>query len=180
MDANRPNPPKKQRRTLAAPPTSEQAREVEARMLRVLAGGQQTQGLTLGDRLKIARLRAGIKQQSTMAEIGGVSRVAISDYERGAVVPTRFTLLAWSAITGCNLHWLETGEGEPSLSQSIRWTIGRDHPSRDAIDVMPEDDYLRHIESLTIAVPHRLPRRLTLRESCRHPRRVLISPVSAH
>lgn len=65
-------------------------------------------GLTLPERIMVARLRAKLEQTEVAARTG-LSRVSISNYERGATKPqpTAFPLLA--AALGVPVEWLRGG-----------------------------------------------------------------------
>jgi len=54
------------------------------------------------DRLRIARVQAGIEQEE-MAEILGVSSSSISNWETGRNYPKKAFLNAWAQVTGFNL-----------------------------------------------------------------------------
>ncbi len=69
----------------------------------------------LGDRLAKARKRAGITA-GVMAELLGVHRNSISNYETGRQVPSRGTVLLWAALTQQPTEWL-LGEDYPALSE---------------------------------------------------------------
>lgn len=43
-----------------------------------------------------------------------VSRASVGRWLNGHSEPKYAALLAWASITGVDLHWLETGEGEPT------------------------------------------------------------------
>ena len=57
----------------------------------------------------MARTYAGM-EQTDLADMTGLSRRTIGNYERGAVTPRRAGLIAVSLATGVDLGWLETGE----------------------------------------------------------------------
>ncbi|MGG7509424.1 helix-turn-helix domain-containing protein [Plantibacter sp. YIM 135249] len=63
---------------------------------------------TLSDRLKKARLLAGLEQAELAARIGA-SRTSISNYETGRNEPTVSVFVAWSRVTGAPLEWLAEG-----------------------------------------------------------------------
>ena len=65
----------------------------------------QTMVMTRYERLQFARKRAGIPQL-TMAEILGVNRATISDYETGRSELTVPKLLKWAMATSADLEWL--------------------------------------------------------------------------
>lgn len=60
---------------------------------------------TLADRLLKARVSAELEQHD-LAELTGISRQSISNYERGKYVPRRPALLAIAFATGVPLQWL--------------------------------------------------------------------------
>ena len=62
----------------------------------------------LQDRIARARRFAGL-EQSELAELAGVSRKSISNWEIGKTAPRRAALIAIAFSTGVDLHWLETG-----------------------------------------------------------------------
>lgn len=68
---------------------------------------------TLGDRLRKARMVAGIGSEQ-MAAIVGVSRGTISNYENDhSDIPAR-ALMKWSAETGVPVEWL-MGSDDPEI-----------------------------------------------------------------
>lgn len=76
----------------------------------------------LQDRIARARRYAGM-EQSELAEIAGVSRKSISNWEIGKTEPRRAALIAISFATGVSLEWLETGKtpaGSPDGGGVVR------------------------------------------------------------
>lgn len=73
---------------------------------------------TLGDRLRKARIDAGLTQ-AQLEEHAGISRRSAVNYEQGKTAPGRKELIAWSVATGVPLVWLETGEA-PSETPNPR------------------------------------------------------------
>ena len=65
--------------------------------------------MLIQDRIQRARRHAGL-EQGQLAELAGVSRKSVSDWEIGKTVPHRSALIAITFATGVNLYWLETGE----------------------------------------------------------------------
>lgn len=63
---------------------------------------------TLGDRLRKARLMAGLEQQEFADELG-ISRGTVHNYEMDRTRVKRPFLLAWSMRTGVPMEWLERG-----------------------------------------------------------------------
>lgn len=66
---------------------------------------------TPADRLRKARESSGLKQQE-LAELTGISRASIVNYEAGKTFPRRPAMAAISMATGVPLWWL-TGEAAP-------------------------------------------------------------------
>lgn len=64
---------------------------------------------TMGDRLRKARELTGLGT-AEFADVLGVSRNTIGNYEADRVQPRRIVLRAWSLRTGVPVAWLETGE----------------------------------------------------------------------
>ena len=60
---------------------------------------------TIGDRLRKARVHAGLEQASLADEIG-VSRNTVRNYEGEKVTPRRPVLISWAMRTGVSLDWL--------------------------------------------------------------------------
>jgi transcriptional regulator with XRE-family HTH domain len=60
---------------------------------------------TLGDRLRKARVHAGLDQAVLATDIG-ISRNTVRNYEAEHVKPRRPVLLAWAMRTGVSLAWL--------------------------------------------------------------------------
>ena len=72
----------------------------------------QRASIEAGKRLKTLREMLDMSQ-TELADKLGVSQKAISQWERGERdIPTAI-LLKLHELTGVNLHWLLTGEGEP-------------------------------------------------------------------
>lgn len=66
---------------------------------------------TAGDHLRKARELTGL-DQGPFAEILGVSRGTVSNYERSNTEHRKpIVLRAWALATGVPLEWLETGQG---------------------------------------------------------------------
>lgn len=79
---------------------------------------EQTAGaileFTIGDRLRKARENMDL-DQGPFAALVGVSRGTVSNYEREEVSHYKpIVLREWARVAEVNLHWLETGEGNPS------------------------------------------------------------------
>lgn len=64
------------------------------------------------DRIKLVRKNATLTQEEFGTEIG-VSRIAITTYETGRVIPDKSIRLLICEKFNVNETWLETGEGLP-------------------------------------------------------------------
>jgi transcriptional regulator with XRE-family HTH domain len=60
---------------------------------------------TLADRLRKARLHAGLEQADLAREIG-IGRSTIVNYEAGKTEPSRPVLLSWALRCGVSFEWL--------------------------------------------------------------------------
>jgi transcriptional regulator with XRE-family HTH domain len=67
---------------------------------------------TLADRLRRARLLAGL-EQAELAQKVGASRASISNYETGKAQPTATVFVLWAEATGQTLEWLAEGIVRP-------------------------------------------------------------------
>lgn len=63
---------------------------------------------TVGDRLRVAREQAGYDQRE-FANITGISRATIVNYEHGTSKPRPPMLAAWCLATGFDKEWILTG-----------------------------------------------------------------------
>lgn len=63
---------------------------------------------TLADRMRKARIDAGLTAQQ-IADAIGISRKSVTNYETGATHPLRPILAAWAEVTGTYIEWLEEG-----------------------------------------------------------------------
>lgn len=63
---------------------------------------------TLTDRLRKAREVAGL-DQAELAELIGVGRTSISNYEKAVSTPKRPVILSWALATGVPVEWLASG-----------------------------------------------------------------------
>ena len=64
---------------------------------------------SVADRLRKAREHAGL-EQGQLADLIGISRNSVSNYERGARTARRPVLVSWALATGVPLAWLEHGQ----------------------------------------------------------------------
>lgn len=87
------------------------------RMSTYAPGDDRVPEWTVGDRLRAAREKKAQLDQGPFAELIGVSRGTVSNYERGSVDHYKpIVLRAWAMATGVPVEWLETGisAGPPS------------------------------------------------------------------
>ena len=63
---------------------------------------------TVADRLRKAREAAGY-DMGGLADVTGLSRNTIGNYEGGKVKPRRSGMIVWAMATGVPLSWIETG-----------------------------------------------------------------------
>jgi len=66
-----------------------------------------------GDRLKKARELAGY-EQGAFADLIGVSKRTVSNYECDNTRPRLIVLRAWAMATGVPVEWLQTGKEPPT------------------------------------------------------------------
>lgn len=66
------------------------------------------------DRLRLARVKAGIEQEE-MAEVLGVSSSTISNWETGRTTPKAAFIAAWARVTGFNMTSLLSDEDAANL-----------------------------------------------------------------
>ncbi|MCV7065642.1 helix-turn-helix transcriptional regulator [Mycolicibacterium farcinogenes] len=63
-------------------------------------------------RLRIAREYAGL-EQSELADLIGVSRNTVGNYEKGHGDPRRIVINAWALACGVPASWILTGDPAP-------------------------------------------------------------------
>lgn len=74
---------------------------------------------TVADRCRKARESAGY-EQAQLADLIGVSRATISNYEGGRTQPRKIVLNAWAMATGVPVAWLRDGTvTDGPLAQSV-------------------------------------------------------------
>lgn len=77
----------------------------------------------------MARNHAGLEQEE-LAELTGLSRKTISNYEKGRVKPRRAGLIVIALATGVDFKWLETGKtptgDNPDGGNPDNWWANRD------------------------------------------------------
>lgn len=81
---------------------------------------------TLGDKLRKARVDAGLEQAELASEIG-VSRNTVRNYEAEKTAPRRPVLLAWAMRTGVSLEWL-TQDERPGPDGDAGWAPRGSNP----------------------------------------------------
>jgi transcriptional regulator with XRE-family HTH domain len=74
----------------------------------------------LADRLRRARLLAGL-EQAQLAAAMGVARTSISNYECGRTTPSAATFIHWAQATGTPLDWL--AQGVPAIHDNSTPTL---------------------------------------------------------
>jgi len=78
---------------------------------------------TLGDRLRKARMHAGMRQRE-LGDVIGVSQVSVNKYEHDGAQPRRPVLVSWAMATGVALDWLvgeaEVADREVSAASPVR------------------------------------------------------------
>ena len=63
---------------------------------------------TMSDRMWKARKDAGLTA-AEIAEVIGISRKSVTNYETGTTKPLKPILRAWAEVTGTYVEWLEDG-----------------------------------------------------------------------
>jgi transcriptional regulator with XRE-family HTH domain len=83
------------------------------------------QTASVGDRLRQARLAAGLSQRELSGD--GISFAFVSRIERGNRTPSVKMLRKLAARLDVSVHWLETGEADPAeqLAQLVLEEDGR-------------------------------------------------------
>lgn len=75
--------------------------------------------MTLGERLAYARKKAGMRSQSDMADILGVSKALIGFWEQDERTPTLGQLVKWASATDVGLNWLAGRDDLEALVDSV-------------------------------------------------------------
>ncbi len=76
----------------------------------------------LGDRIKIARNKAGFTQRELAKKLG-IAYPTLNKYERGHRIPDAVLLSQMANILGCDPGWLLAGEGEKLERQPLTEAI---------------------------------------------------------
>lgn len=79
---------------------------------------------SLGQRIRKAREDAGYRTQGALANLMGISRSAVSQWETGATIPTHENLKEISGICNVPLDWLATGRAHRRKMTASSLTIG--------------------------------------------------------
>ncbi len=72
---------------------------------------------TLLDRLKYARLLAGMEQAEIAARLG-VARTTVSAWETGRTEPSATNFVRWAHVTGQPLEWLAEGINDKTPAEA--------------------------------------------------------------
>jgi transcriptional regulator with XRE-family HTH domain len=72
---------------------------------------------TLVDRLKYARLLAGLEQAEIAARLG-VARTTVSAWETGRTEPSATNFVRWAHVTGQPLEWLAEGVNDETPAEA--------------------------------------------------------------
>lgn len=79
---------------------------------------------TLGDRMRKALDHASVSVEE-MAEYLGYSTATMRNWTRDRAVPRPTVLRQWALRTGCDYHWLVTGDTSPQVAQQLTVTYAR-------------------------------------------------------
>ena len=72
--------------------------------------------LTFGERLTLARRRAGIGSQEKLGKLVGKGRSAVNDWETDKTLPEGTVMVKLPSVLGVSGHWLLTGDGPMTIS----------------------------------------------------------------
>jgi transcriptional regulator with XRE-family HTH domain len=90
---------------------------------------------TIADRIRKAREVAGLDQHQ-LADVTGIARSTISNYERGSTKPSRAYVKSIGLATGVDHRWIWTGDLDLTTSDvgesSTKWYAAARPPSRAA------------------------------------------------
>lgn len=76
---------------------------------------------SLGDHLRKARVVAGYKDQQQFADLLGIARKSIFNYENDVTTPNLPVVEKWARVTGVSLDWLlGKGEGGEAARRPLR------------------------------------------------------------
>lgn len=78
---------------------------------------------TLSERLRRARLLAGLEQKDVAAALG-VNRATVSLWETGKTEPSASNFVRWAQLTGQPIEWLAEGVVRPEgLEPPTFWSV---------------------------------------------------------
>ena len=97
----------------------------------------------LPDRLRVSRELAHLGQRE-LADLTGISRQSVYNYENGVTTPRRPQIVVWAMATGFSVEWLETGKVGPSPSSE----------RRPGIAVTGEYNHIPHRQVIALPVSH--------------------------
>lgn len=93
---------------------------------------------TLGDRMRKARIDAGLTAQR-ISDIIGISRKSVTNYENGDTRPLPVILQAWADVTGTYVEWLDRGEAPTNPTQAgdelREGTVGASAPIAQSVEL---------------------------------------------
>lgn len=99
------------------------------------------------ERLRRARIFAGIETQPEMADILGVSRAQLNKWESGTQRLSDVVLHAYANVTGFDVDWLRSGDAEGVVIDASPGTKGRKLRGEGS-NLQPTDrEYLSHHEA---------------------------------
>ncbi|MEA0563316.1 helix-turn-helix domain-containing protein [Lysinibacillus irui] len=92
---------------------------------------------TLGDRLRIARQKSGLRQ-TQVKERTNINNKTLSGYENNVSEPDMNTLTVLTELYGVSYEWLLTGEGEMTVNTTKKSSHLTEKDERDIAKRMAE------------------------------------------
>ncbi len=92
---------------------------------------------TLGDRLRIARQKSGLRQ-TQVKERTNINNKTLSGYENNVSEPDMSTLTVLTELYGVSYEWLLTGEGEMTVNTTKKSSPLTEKDERDIAKRMAE------------------------------------------
>lgn len=92
---------------------------------------------TLGDRLRIARQKSGLRQ-TQVKERTNINNKTLSGYENNVSEPDMSTLTVLTELYGVSYEWLLTGEGEMTVNTTKKSSPLTEKNERDIAKRMAE------------------------------------------
>lgn len=92
---------------------------------------------TLGDRLRIARQKSGLRQ-TQVKERTNINNKTLSGYENNVSEPDMNTLTVLTELYGVSYEWLLTGEGEMTVNTTKKSSTLTEKDERDIAKRMAE------------------------------------------